>query len=87
MTFEIVLTKEVRRDLEALDRVVAKRIIQKLLWWQKQRDPLTYAKRLRESAGGDIRFRMGDYRLIAVVNTTERRIEVVKVGHRRNIYL
>ena len=87
MAFEVVLTKEAIRDLDALDRVVARRIIQKLLWWQKQRDPLAYAKRLREPAGGDVRFRVGDYRLVAVVNDTKKRIEIIKIGHRREIYL
>ena len=87
MGFEMVLTKKARQDLKELDPSVAKRIVQKLLWWQRQDDPLVYARRLKEPAAGDVRFRVGDYRLIAVVKKAKRQIVIVKIGHRREIYL
>jgi len=86
MGFEFVFTKKAKQDLGSLDRAVAKRIVRKLLWWQKQTDPFAYAKRLQEPSSGDVRFRVGDYRLVAVVNHVKKRIEIVKIGHRREIY-
>ena len=87
MGFELVLTKKARQDLEALDPSVSKRIVQKLLWWQRQADPLAHARQLKESAAGDVRFRVGDYRLIAVIKKAKRQVVIVKIGHRREIYL
>ncbi len=86
MGFKIILTKKAAKDLEGLDREEARRIVQKMIWLEKQTDPLTFAKRLRKPATGDIRFRIGEYRLIALVNTSQKRIEVVQLGHRRDIY-
>src|SRR3989339_289249 len=53
MGFEFVFTKKAKQDLGSLDRAVAKRIVRKLLWWQKQTDPFAYAKRLQEPSRGD----------------------------------
>lgn len=87
MGLEIVLTKDAEKDLQSLDLVTAKRIVKKLLWWQKQKDPLVYTRPLREPSAGDVRFRLGDYRLVALVNHKKNRLEIVKIGHRREIYL
>lgn len=86
MAFEIVLTKKAKHDLEGIDGDIAKRIVKKLVWWQKQDNPTDYAKRLHEPMTGDIRFRVGDYRIICVINNRSKRIEIVKIGHRRNVY-
>lgn len=87
MAFEIILTKRAKQDLDDIDRESARRIIQKLLWWQEQGDPLHFAKPMHQPASGDVRFRVGDYRLVALVNKTMKRIEIVKIGHRREVYL
>lgn len=86
MEYKIVLTKQAKVDLDGLDIETGKRIVQKLVWWQKQKDILKQAKTLKESKAGDLRFRVGDYRLIAIINGAQKRIEVVKIGHRREIY-
>jgi len=87
MVYKVVLTKQVAKDLRSLDQEVAKRILRKLVWLGKQSNPLFHAKRLRESAAGDVRFRIGDYRAIALINNKQKRIEIVQIGHRREIYL
>ena len=87
MAYKFVLTKQAAGDLRNMDRTTARRIIKKLMWFQKQANPLLFAKRLREPAAGDIRFRVGDIRLIALINEKQKRIEIVRIGHRRDVYL
>ncbi len=51
-------------DLSRLPKSVARRIIDKMEWFAIQEDPLVFAKPLKDSAQGDYRFRIGDYRVI-----------------------
>lgn len=87
MALRFVLSKGAEKDLRALDEVMAKQIIKKLFWFSKQSDPVQFAKQLREPTAGDFRFRIVDYRAIAVFHKKEKTIEIVKIGHRRNVYL
>lgn len=80
------MTKEAYKDLDTLDQIVAQKIIKKLKWFEKQANPLHYAVLLRDSIIGDIRFRIGDYRAIALVDKRHSEIIIVKIGHRREIY-
>ena len=54
-------------QLHALPRNVQSRIIQKLLFFAAQPEPLTFAKHL--SGYNAYRFRIGDYRVIVDVKT------------------
>lgn len=86
MAFKFVLSTDALQDIKRLDEQAAKRIVEKLSWFERQTDPLIFAKRLREPAAGDIRFRIGEYRAIALLNTRRKQIEIIKIGHRREIY-
>lgn len=86
MAYRFVLLQQAAKDLRALDHSISRRIVRKLRWLEKQDDPLSTAKRLREPAAGDIRFRVGDYRLIGVIDEAAQCIVIVKIGHRRSIY-
>ena len=86
MAFKFLLSKGAEKDLRGLDEATTKQIIKKLMWFSEQSDSIRFAKHLREPAAGDLRFRVGDYRLIGVVHQKEKTIEIVKIGHRRNIY-
>ena len=86
MEYKFVFTKKAASDLEQIEHQEVKRIIKKIAWFEAQSNPLTYGKRLHEPAAGDIRFRIGDYRVVAIINEKQHRIEVVQIGHRREIY-
>jgi mRNA interferase RelE/StbE len=75
------------KQLRALDVLIAKRIIRKLEWIEKQTNPIRHATVLRDAKIGDIRFRIGDYRVVAVIDHEAMRIVIAAVGHRREIYL
>jgi mRNA interferase RelE/StbE len=85
MGYNIVLTDHALEDLEQLDDVIAKRVVKKLQWFARQSNPLQFAKPLRQSAAGDYRFRIGEYRAIAIIRLKQR-IEITAIGHRNEIY-
>lgn len=86
MVFKIVVEKRAEKDIDSLPGVVAKRILKKMLWILGQKEPLRYGKRLQEPASGDIRFRLGDYRVIAIIDSERQIMYLVQIGHRREIY-
>ena len=86
MGYSFELSPEAEEDLDKLDRAVAKRVIEKIQWFASQSDPLHFATILKNSRIGDIRFRIGDYRAIAVIDASTQRIVIAAIGHRRDIY-
>lgn len=86
MGYSIVLTRKAKKDLDVLGVPVAVVIVRKLRWLSGLDDPLSRAKPLTEPAAGDVRFRIGDYRAIAIVQRDERRIVIVRIGHRSEVY-
>jgi mRNA interferase RelE/StbE len=86
MAYKWTLLSSADDDLTRLDTPTAKRILKKLRWIAAQPDPLRYARQLSDPAIGDLRFRIGDYRIIAVVQEKQKKILLVAIGHRRDIY-
>lgn len=86
MGFKLVLTEKATRDLEKLSKTEAKRIVRKLKKINESADPTVDARHLTNSNIGDLRFRVGDYRMIGVVDNHQKLIIIVKIGHRHEIY-
>lgn len=84
---QIVLSLQARRDLHALPREHAVRIIRKMKWYGSQEDPLHFAKRLTDAELGTYRFRIGDYRVLCDVHHGQISVlEVLAVRHRKDAY-
>lgn len=84
---QIVLMAQARKDLHALPRQNAVRVIRKMEWFASQEDPLSFAKRLTNSALGTYRFRIGDYRVLCDVRHGEITVlEVLAVRDRKKAY-
>ena len=60
MVYEFEFLESAQKQLEQLDPQIAKRIVKKLQWFEKRKDPFSYAVILRESKIGDVRFCIGD---------------------------
>ena len=86
MGYRLILLPEAEKQLRRLERIIAKRILKKLTWIMQQQNPLRYAKSLKDSTIGDMRFRIGDYRAVALLDQKKNLIQIVAVGHRRDIY-
>lgn len=86
MAYKIIIHMKAEDDLTRIDRAIALRIIRKLQWIECQENSIQHGKRLTDPAIGDIRFRIGDYRAVAIVQEKKKTIIIVKIGHRKDIY-
>lgn len=88
MAWRIEFEDGARRDLAKLDKSVAKRITSFLRERLSTLDnPRSLGEALRGSKLGAFwKYRVGDYRVIALIDDGTIRILVLQVGHRREIY-
>ena len=69
------------RDLEKLENSISKRIIKKV----EELSENPFSKDIKRLKGSnDFRLRVGDYRVIFSIEKAT--IQILKVGHRKNIY-
>ena len=86
--YRLKYTKQARKDLQACDRAVARRILNKLDDNVTLPDPLQRAKVLTGKLSGKYRYRIGDYRAIFKI-TDEGQIillSILSVSHRKDVY-
>ena len=82
MTYEIKWSDTSLKQLEKLDKALAKRIIDKVE--SVVEDPFSFVKKLK---GLDLyRLRVGNYRVIVSIESSKLIIFVLEVGHRSSIY-
>jgi mRNA interferase RelE/StbE len=77
-----------KKDLEKLDRQVARRIVAFLAnRVAKLEDPRSIGQALRGSELGDFwKYRVGDYRVICDIQDRRLLVLVLRVGNRREVY-
>ena len=81
--FSIDITKEAEEELHKLEQKTVEVILKKL--WSIRQQPLHFLERL---TGFTLwKLRVGDYRVIVQLSTKEQKITVVKVGHRKDVYV
>lgn len=83
----MIYTHMARRDLLRLQGETARRIVKKMRWFASQKNPLAFAKPLRDARFGSYRFRVGDYRiLVDLAGKQVRVLTVLAVRHRKDVY-
>ena len=82
VSFTTVFSDKAAEEFKKLRSDLQERIKKKL--FEAQENPFHYFERL--AARTDYKLRVGDYRLIADIYQNIQRIEITKVGHRKNIY-
>ena len=82
MDYRIVWSIQASKQMERLDRSVAKRIHEKV--GQLYQNPERYVEKLVRYPY--YRLRVGDYRVILDIQNEMVRILILKVGHRSNVY-
>lgn len=80
--FEIVFSENAAEEFRKLPDIIKARIKEKFK--KIDDDPVHYFERLKSRT--DYKLRIGDYRLVADIHFDQKKIEVTKVGHRRNVY-
>jgi len=87
MGFDVQLSSNAIRALKRIDRHQAKIIV---AWIEKNlqgcENPRLFGKPLRHDKKGEWRYRIGSYRIIAEIQDELVKIEVINVGHRKDIY-
>ncbi|HLD80935.1 MAG TPA: type II toxin-antitoxin system RelE/ParE family toxin [archaeon] len=82
MPFSVILDGKPKKELAKLERALQARIVAKLEL--ASNNPWHFLGGLRGRS--ELKLRVGDYRILADVNWAQKRIEVTKIGHRRNVY-
>jgi len=83
IAYTVRLKPRAERELDRLPLAVARRIWQKLLALEKEPRPQGAIK--LEGTDGH-RIRIGDYRVVYLVDDRERVVDVVRIAHRREVY-
>lgn len=82
MSFEVSWSPRARKKLKKLDKVITTKIVKKVL--SIKDNPSRYLGKLKDINAWSLR--VGDYRVIIDVSLKNKEIEVLTLGHRKNIY-
>lgn len=87
MSWTIEFDKRVEKDLRALDKQAANRILKYLT---ERVAPADDPRRLGKALSGELgeywRYRVGPYRVLATIEDDALRILVLRVAHRNHVY-
>ena len=88
MVWQIDISESAEKQLAKLDKPIARQLIGFL----RERlalidDPRSIGQALRGSELGEFwKYRVGDWRLICQIRDTQIRIDIIRIGNRREIY-
>ncbi len=82
MVYKIIWSPKSRDNLKELTPETAKRIIKKVV--ELELAPYHFIEKMTDV--NCWRLRVGDYRALLDINEKKKEIQVLKVGHRKNIY-
>lgn len=85
MVYNPIWHEESLKDLKRLDRTIAKNIVEKVKNYLVK-DPVKLGTSLKGNLKGFYRYRIGEYRIIYVIDHEEKKIIVLNVNHRKRIY-
>jgi mRNA interferase RelE/StbE len=88
MAWKVELTPLAEKNLDKLDRQIARRILSFLHGrLALLDDPRSLGEALKGSELGDFwKYRVGDYRITAGIEDSKLTIYVVRIGNRREVY-
>lgn len=75
----------VKNDIPKLDHAIKLRI-KSAIETKLMRDPMTFGKPLRYSLSNQRSLRVGDYRILYMLDHDSKTISITAIGHRRDIY-
>lgn len=85
--YRLVYSKSALKDLKRMDRHQSALI---LAWIEKNllncENPRSFGKPLSANRSEQWRYRIGDYRLLVLIEDTVLKILVLRLGHRKDIY-
>ena len=84
MAYKLEWNEKSIEEMRDIDKPVAGRIFDKAAHLAK--DPVALGKPLKEPMSGMMSYRVGDYRIVYVVDAPEKTVKILTVGHRKNVY-
>ncbi|MCP4115129.1 MAG: type II toxin-antitoxin system RelE/ParE family toxin [Desulfobacteraceae bacterium] len=85
MAYKIKYIPEALKQLSKLDKTVAKNIIEYMK--KRTEDPTGSGKPLRKDLKGYWRHRVGNYRVVSCIEDDTLTVLVIRIGHRKDVYL
>lgn len=86
-SYHVEFTSKACKQLKKFDRFDARIIV---TWIQKNledcEDPRAFGKGLTANRTGDWRYRVGSYRILAHIHDQVVTIEIIAIGHRKDIH-
>lgn len=80
---KIEWTDDAQEDLQKLDRLIAKRVLNKITWLSHHFNNIT-PEPLAGDLSGAFKLRVGDWRIVYTIESDM--IVIQAIGHRREIY-
>ena len=81
----VVYRESVKKDLKGISRDV-QYVIRRAIEDKLMEDPVRFGLPLRRTLKGLMKLRVGDYRIIYSIKKDIVTVEVIKIGHRRDVY-
>jgi mRNA interferase RelE/StbE len=84
--YRVLISAEAQSDMLRLGHATQARILNRLRWIGDNVEHLPHATMQGEEWRGCFRYRVGDYRIIYLLDRSARELTVLRVGHRRDVY-
>ncbi len=85
MAYNVIWHEGTLKELKKLNRTSTKKIVAKVKNYLIQ-DPVKLGTPLKGNLKGLYRYRIGEYRVIYVIDQAEKKIIILNVKHRKKIY-
>lgn len=84
--WHVETTAQFDREFRKLDHTVQRRVMAYLEELETLEDPRQRGKALTANHAGVWRYRVGDYRVLALIVDTTVTVVMLRVGHRRDVH-
>jgi len=82
--YKIAIKPSALKELDGTQKKIAQQIVKRI--WGLSTNPRTIGCQ-KLSGQERYRIRQGDYRVVYAITDSTRTVEIVKIGHRREVYL
>jgi len=82
--YAVVFARSARKELEALDELLASRVLRRIE--KLEDDPRPGGVRKLRGASGLWRLRVGDYRVLYAIDDDRNLVDVIAIRHRNEAY-
>ena len=85
MSWKVTYKESVKKDLKKISKDI-QYIIRRAIEEKLMVDPLKYGLPLKRNLKGDMKLRVGDFRIIYSISKNTVTVHVLKIDHRKDVY-